>query len=84
MIISFFIGIALMFVYIFLSFFPGVAGLLSGAATTIQSLVQTIMAWNFIFPITETFGLAYKLIQFQAGMMLLFAGKWLVEYIRGK
>jgi len=84
MIISFFVGIALMFVYIFLSFFPGITNLLSGVGTSIQSLVSVIMPWQFILPIRETFAIVYRVIQFQFGIMLLFAGKWLVEFVRGK
>jgi len=84
MILSFVIGVVLRFLNLIFSLFPVISNLTDGINSAVIYLVQVSMPWNFILPISNTLGLIVKFIQFEFGILLLLAGKYIVELIRGK
>lgn len=84
MIISFIIGIVLRLLNILFMFFPALSGVTSGLASALQILFAQAITWNFLFPITESFQLIYRSIQFEFAIIIFLFGKWIVELIRGK
>jgi len=82
--LSFIIGIIMRLANILFGFFPSLQNVLTGLSQAINFFISSSMAWNFIFPITDSLLLVVRAIQFEFAVMLLWFGKWLVEMIRGK
>lgn len=84
MIISFIIGVVLRLLNVVFSFFPAISGLTNGFSDAIIFFMNSAMAWNFLLPITDALILLVRVIQFEFALALLYAGKYVIELVRGK
>jgi hypothetical protein len=66
------------------AFFPGLGDVTTGFASALQTVIASALAWNWIFPVIESLQLVVRAIQFEFAILLLWFGKWVVEFIRGK
>jgi len=82
--LSFIIGVVLRLINIFVGFFPNLGDVLAGFGTALTTVFTSGMQWNWLLPISESLQLVVRAIQFEFGILLVWAGKWLVEMIRGK
>lgn len=84
MIISFIIGIVVRLLNMLFMLFPALSGVTSGLGSALNALFAQAITWNFLFPVTESFQLIYRSIQFEFAIVIFLFGKWVIELIRGK
>jgi hypothetical protein len=84
MIFGFIIGVIFALLNILMGIFPVINNILSGFGNSIQFLLSSAMAWNFLFPVSDALGIIDLAIRFELACALFLFVRWVVELIRGK